>query len=121
VFITEPTNPPPPPITNLPFQASGSSSSKFVSVPMTPATLQCGTGASSSVTDVSLTSGSSPNDSALQVLPSAAVAAPSACPPRSGPPQAASMNTLIVQLRATRLLLRNMILLHYIPSLDSRS
>ena len=38
-----PTKPPPPPITNLWFQSSGISSVKWISVPMTPATRQCGT------------------------------------------------------------------------------
>jgi hypothetical protein len=63
--MIEPTKPPPPPITNLPFQPSGSSSSKFVSVPMTPATLQCGTGTDSCVTDVIRTSGRVGSDSRL--------------------------------------------------------
>src|SRR4051794_7834930 len=39
-FCTEPTNPPPPPITNLRFHSSGISSENLISVPITPATRQ---------------------------------------------------------------------------------
>src|SRR3954468_8123113 len=40
-FCTEPTNPPPPPMTNFRFHSSGISSENLISVPITPATRQC--------------------------------------------------------------------------------
>jgi hypothetical protein len=81
----------------LPFQSLGSSSSKFVSVPITPSTLQCGAAADTSVTDVSLTSGSSGIASTLQVRPSVAVAISAAGLLRSGLEQAEGMNAAIVK------------------------
>ena len=60
--MMEPTKPPPPPITNFPFQVSGNNNSKRVSVPMIPAILQWGANCVSLVTDVIFTSGSIGNE-----------------------------------------------------------
>jgi hypothetical protein len=92
--MTEPTKPPPPPIANLPFQVSGSSNSKWVSAPITPETLQCGTGAASSVTDVSRTSGRPRSDSRLQ-LERSATATASSDGPSCFAPQAPNINAAI--------------------------
>jgi len=54
------------PITNSPFQASDKCSSKFVSVPITPETLQFGGGSASCVADVMQTSANTGKDSILQ-------------------------------------------------------
>ena len=52
-------------MTNLPFHSSGKSSSKWISGPITPATLQCGTPSVSCVTDEMVTSGNCGSDSRL--------------------------------------------------------
>src|SRR6185503_18872362 len=56
-FSTRPANPPWPPITNLPFHASGSQTEKLISLPMTPSSLHSGTGEVAAAALVILTSG----------------------------------------------------------------